>query len=161
IPSDYPQRKLNLARPETDHSLPHIGLVGDTYTILLSGEDTHGRFCLIDMHVPPSGGPPHPRDFEESFTVLNRQVEATFRGKRFTVRAGETLLIPANRHIPSPMPRSNRRDCYTSARRQASRILAERRYASSNAHHTSAEARQGRTGRVHQKGAGTWAEVSN
>ena len=35
-------------------------MVGDTYTILLSGEDTDGRYCLIDMLVPPGGGPgPH------------------------------------------------------------------------------------------------------
>jgi quercetin dioxygenase-like cupin family protein len=28
-------------------------VVGDIYTILLSGEDTGGRFTLIDMYVPP------------------------------------------------------------------------------------------------------------
>jgi hypothetical protein len=59
IPPDDPERALSIARPETDQSLPHIGLVGDTYTILLGGEQTAGRFTLIDMHVPPGGGPPH------------------------------------------------------------------------------------------------------
>ena len=49
----------------------HIGLVGDTYTILLTGEDTAGRYCLIDMHIPPGGGtPPHRHDFEESLNKL-------------------------------------------------------------------------------------------
>jgi len=37
-------------------SLPHIGLVGDTYTITVSGQDTAGRFCVIDMHIPPAAG---------------------------------------------------------------------------------------------------------
>jgi hypothetical protein len=52
IPPDDPQRSLVLARPDEDQNLPHSGLVGDTYTILLKGEDTAGRYCLIDMHVP-------------------------------------------------------------------------------------------------------------
>ena len=97
LPPDDPQRSLTLARPETDPSLPHIGVVGDTYTILLSGADTAGRYCLIDMHIPPGGGPgPHRHDFEESFILQEGEVEATFRGKKQVVRAGETLSIPAN-----------------------------------------------------------------
>jgi quercetin dioxygenase-like cupin family protein len=97
IPPDDPQRSLVLARPDEDQNLPHIGMVGDTYTILLSGEDTAGRYCLIDMHVPPSGGPPpHRHDFEEMFSVLEGEIEATFRGEKSTVRAGETVNTPAN-----------------------------------------------------------------
>lgn len=97
IPSDNLKRTLKVARPDTDESLPHIGLVGDTYTILLSGDDTNGRYCLIDMHIPPGGGPPpHRHDFEESFTLLEGEIETTFRGEKSVVRAGETLSIPAN-----------------------------------------------------------------
>jgi quercetin dioxygenase-like cupin family protein len=97
LPADNLRRKLAVARPNTDQSLAHVGVVGDTYTILLSGDDTDGRYCLIDMLVPPGGGPPpHRHDFEESFTVLEGRIEATFRGKKTTVRAGETINIPAN-----------------------------------------------------------------
>ncbi len=97
IPPDDPRRSLVLARPDEDQNLPHVGLVGDTYTILLIGEDTAGRYCLIDMHVPPGGGPPpHRHDFEEMFTVLEGEIEVTFRGEKSTVRAGETINIPAN-----------------------------------------------------------------
>jgi quercetin dioxygenase-like cupin family protein len=97
IPADSLERPLKVARPNTDQSLPHIGLVGDTYTVLLSGDDTNGRYCLIDMHIPPGGGPPpHRHDFEESFTLLEGEIEATFRGEKSTVRMGETLSIPAN-----------------------------------------------------------------
>ena len=94
IPPDNPQRALTLAQSD---NLPHIGLVGDTYTITVTGEQTDGRFCRIDMHIPPGGGPPpHRHDFEETFILLEGEMEATFRGKRSTVRAGETLNIPAN-----------------------------------------------------------------
>ena len=97
LPADDLARNLKVARPDTDESLPHIGLVGDTYTILLSGADTDGRYCLIDMHIPPGGGPPpHRHDFEESFTLLEGEIEATFRGEKSTVHAGQTLSIPAN-----------------------------------------------------------------
>ena len=97
IPPDEPERYLVLACPDGDQHLPHIGLVGDTYTILLKGEDTAGRYTLIDMHVPQGGGPgPHRHDFEEMFTILEGEIEVTFRGEKSTVRAGETLNIPAN-----------------------------------------------------------------
>jgi quercetin dioxygenase-like cupin family protein len=97
VPPDDPNRKLVIARPNTDQNLSHIGLVGDTYTILLSGGETAGRYCLIDMHIPPGGGPPpHRHDFEESFTILEGEIEATFRGEQSVLRAGETIHIPAN-----------------------------------------------------------------
>jgi quercetin dioxygenase-like cupin family protein len=97
IPADDLARALVLARPETDEGLEQIGLVGDTYTILLSGKDTAGRYCLIDMHIPPGGGPPpHRHDFEETFALLEGEMVATFRGEKTVVRAGETVHIPAN-----------------------------------------------------------------
>jgi quercetin dioxygenase-like cupin family protein len=96
LPPDNLTRALILASAD-DQSRPHIGLVGDTYTVLLSGEDTAGRFCLIDMHIPPGGGPPpHRHDFEETFILLDGEIEATFRGTKSTVKAGETIHIPAN-----------------------------------------------------------------
>jgi quercetin dioxygenase-like cupin family protein len=40
-----------------------------------------GRYCLIDMFVPPGGGPPlHRHDFEEMFTVVEGAIEVLFRG---------------------------------------------------------------------------------
>src|SRR5512133_1897500 len=97
IPPDDLQRNLALARPNEDQTLSYIGLAGDTYTILLTGEDTAGRYCLIDMLVPPGGGPPpHRHDFEEMFTLLDGEIEVTFRGAKSIVRAGESANIPAN-----------------------------------------------------------------
>ena len=94
IPPDNPERALTLAQLDT---LPHIGLVGDTYTITVTGEQTAGRFCVIDMHIPPGGGPPpHRHDFEETFIVLEGETEATCRGQKSIVRAGNTINIPAN-----------------------------------------------------------------
>lgn len=97
LPPDDPRRNLVVVPPSDDQALPHIGMAGDTYTVLLTGKDTAGRFCLIDMYIPTGGGPPpHRHDFEESFTLLEGEIEATFRGVRTVVRAGETINIPAN-----------------------------------------------------------------
>lgn len=97
VPPDDPNRALTLASPDKGRKLQHIGLVGDTYTVLVSGNDTNERFCVIDMHVPPGGGPgPHRHDFEETFILSDGEIEVTFRGKKSTVRAGETVNIPSN-----------------------------------------------------------------
>src|SRR5580704_1946732 len=91
------KRTLSLAQPDSDRNMEHIGLVGDTYTVTVTGEDTAGRFCVVDMHIPPGGGPPpHRHDFEETFIVLEGEIEATFRSKKSVVRAGDTVNIPAN-----------------------------------------------------------------
>jgi quercetin dioxygenase-like cupin family protein len=96
LPADDPSRELVLADPDTAE-LKHVSLAGDTYTILLSGEDTAGRFTLIDMHVPAGGGPPpHRHDFEETFVVVEGEIEVTFRDRQQLVRAGETVHVPAN-----------------------------------------------------------------
>ena len=96
IPPDDPRRTLAVARPN-DASLRHLFIAGGTYTILLAGEDTAGRYTLIEMQVPPGGGPPpHRHDFEEMFTVLEGEIELTFRGAPATARAGDTVNVPAN-----------------------------------------------------------------
>jgi quercetin dioxygenase-like cupin family protein len=96
IPVDDPAREATLANPDAE-SAEHISVVGDTYTILVSGKDTAGRYTLIDMHVPNGGGPPpHRHDFEEMFTVLEGEIEVTFRSERSTARSGDTVNVPAN-----------------------------------------------------------------
>jgi quercetin dioxygenase-like cupin family protein len=97
LPPDDLKRNLTIAQIDKDQSLRHIGLVGDTYTITVTGDATAGRFSVIDMHIPPGGGPPpHRHDFEETFILLEGEIEATFRGTKSIVRAGDTVNIPAN-----------------------------------------------------------------
>ena len=96
IPADDPNRSLTVIDPDSTQAR-HISVVGDTYTILVSGGETDGRYCLIDMLVPDgSGPPPHRHDFEEMFSLLDGELEFTFRGKTQTVKAPATVNIPAN-----------------------------------------------------------------
>jgi quercetin dioxygenase-like cupin family protein len=97
LPDDNLSRDMTVAQPEIDSALPHVAVVGDVYTILITGEQTAGRYALIDMFVPPGGGPPpHRHDFEEMFHVLEGEVEVLFRGAKSTARADATVNIPAN-----------------------------------------------------------------
>ncbi len=96
IPADNLERALTVAHPD-DPALRHISVVGGTYTILVSGAQTAGRYCLIDMLIPMGGGPPpHRHDFEEMFTLLEGELDFTFRGETSTIHAGSTVNIPAN-----------------------------------------------------------------
>lgn len=96
LPPDDPARELVHVRAG-DPGLVHLAIAGGTYTVLVGGDQTAGRYCLIEMRVPPGGGPPpHRHDFEEMFTVLDGTVEFTFREKKIVTQAGETVNIPAN-----------------------------------------------------------------
>ncbi len=96
IPADDRRRTLTVANSDSA-DLRHISIGGGTYTVLVDGTQSAGRYCLIDMFVPPdSGPPPHRHDFEEMFTLLEGELAFTFRGETMTVGAGSTLNIPAN-----------------------------------------------------------------
>ena len=96
LPGDDLRRALALTQVDST-AAQHIGLVGDTYTITVAGKDTNDRFCVIDMHVPPGGGPGlHRHDFEETFVLLDGEMEVTFRGKKSIVRAGNIVNVPSN-----------------------------------------------------------------
>jgi mannose-6-phosphate isomerase-like protein (cupin superfamily) len=95
IAADDPNRNLTVADPDSS-MVRHVAVVGGTYSILVSGAQTAGRYCLIDMIVPDGSGPPlHRHDFEEMFALLEGE-QFTFRGETTTVRAGSSVNIPAN-----------------------------------------------------------------
>jgi quercetin dioxygenase-like cupin family protein len=53
---------------------------------------------------------PHRHDFEESFTLLEGEIEFTCRGEKRVVRAGETINIPGNapHHFRNSSSRASR-----------------------------------------------------
>ncbi|MEU4338465.1 hypothetical protein AB0F59_28050 [Micromonospora lupini] len=66
IPDDGPTRSLTVADPDTTY----ISLVGNTYGMLITGEQTN--------------------DFEEMSTILEAEIERCRRGQRRTVAAALT-----------------------------------------------------------------------
>ena len=96
LPPDDTRRDLVL-RTSTDHVTRSISVVGDTYSIIIRGEDTQGRYCLINMLIPDGSGPPlHRHDFEEMFSLLEGELEFYFRGETRSMKAPAYVNIPAN-----------------------------------------------------------------
>lgn len=73
-----------------------ISMVGDTYRILVGGEQTDGVYAAIDMLIPPKGGPgPHSHaDIQESFYVIDGEIEVVTEAKTYTAQKGSFVNIP-------------------------------------------------------------------
>ena len=160
IPADDPNRKLTIAERDSPQ-VRHVAVVGDTYSILVSGAETAGRYCLIDMIVPDGGGPPpHRHDFEEIFTLLEGELEFTFRGETETVRAGSTVNVPAN--APHAFRNASRGACAYAVPRVAGgagRILSRSRRSVGEPHVAAPQARQGANGGADQEDHGACPEI--
>ena len=73
-----------------------VALVGDVYRFLATGEDSHGRYALIEALVGPGGGPPphvHSRE-EEGFYILEGEITFTVNGERVVATAGMFANMP-------------------------------------------------------------------
>lgn len=81
--------------------MPHtagelLGIAGGNYRIVLSGTDTGGAYAVIEMLVPPGGGPPphaHPH-MQEMFYVLEGTLEFKTQKGKTTVKEGGFVNIP-------------------------------------------------------------------
>ena len=73
-----------------------LSVVGDNYRILISGKETNGAFATIDMLIPPKGGPgPHAHaNFQETFYVINGEVEVKSEAGSYTAKKGAYVVIP-------------------------------------------------------------------
>jgi quercetin dioxygenase-like cupin family protein len=107
LPADDLGRKATIVHAD-DTGLIHLGVGAGTYTILISGEQTGGRYTMIDMLVPAGGPPPHRHDFEEIFHILEGELEITFCDEVHHVGPGQSINIPANAphgfRVISPTP---------------------------------------------------------
>ena len=73
-----------------------LSIVGDTYRILAGGAETNGAFAVIDMLIPPGGGPgPHEHaQIEESFYVIDGEIEVKSEFGEYTATKGSFVNIP-------------------------------------------------------------------
>ncbi len=73
-----------------------VFLVGDTYTILLSGAQTGGAFTLLEALVPPDTGPPphHHNAEDETFILLEGKVTFHVGDQVIDALPGTTVFVP-------------------------------------------------------------------
>ena len=75
-------------------------------SVCLSGIDTGGAYCLLEVALAPGMGVPrhmHTRE-DEAYFVLAGELEVTVGGRTFVLRPGDTLLAP--RDIPHQLRNS-------------------------------------------------------
>ena len=67
-----------------------IGIVGDIYRFLATGEETDGKYAMWEAIVPPGGGPPphiHSRE-EEAFYILEGEITFQIGDQTLVATAG-------------------------------------------------------------------------
>src|SRR5262245_17515399 len=80
-------------KPDTGR---RVGVVGDVYRFLVTGDDTDGKYATFEAVVTPGHGPPphvHSRE-EESFFVLEGEITFQLGDERFAAAAGTFLNMP-------------------------------------------------------------------
>ena len=78
------------------HEGRRIGVVGDVYRFLATGEETDGKYATIEAIVPPGSGPPphiHSRE-QESFLVLEGEMTFQLGEERIVACEGTFLNMP-------------------------------------------------------------------
>lgn len=77
---------------------PSVSVVGNTYRVIMGGEQTNGAYALVDMLIPPQGGPPpHSHvTVQEAFYIIAGGIEVITKGKKYTATKGSHVNIPFN-----------------------------------------------------------------
>src|SRR5436309_6088012 len=73
-----------------------VAVVGDVYRFLATGDDTNGKYALLEAIVPPGGGPPphvHSRE-EEGFYILEGEITFQVGEKVIVATAGMFANMP-------------------------------------------------------------------
>ncbi len=73
-----------------------LAVVGDSYRIIISGKQTGGAYAVIDMLVPPGGGPgPHSHaNIQEMFYVVDGEIDFKTEAGKYTAKRGAFVNIP-------------------------------------------------------------------
>src|ERR1035437_8985474 len=73
-----------------------LSVVGDTYRIIMPGEQTNGSYAVIDMLVPPGGRPgPHAhKDIQEMFYVVEGELDFKMEEGNYKAKKGSLVNIP-------------------------------------------------------------------
>ncbi len=88
--------QINHLTTDTAQDGETLSVVGDTYRMLITGEQTGGAYASIDMLIPPNGGPgPHSHaEFQESFYVMEGEVVVKTKEQTFTAAKGSFVNVP-------------------------------------------------------------------
>jgi len=86
-----------------------LAVVGDAYRVIISGKQTGGAYAVIDMLVPPGGGPgPHAHpEMQESFYIIEGELEFKTEAGRYIAKKGSFVNIPKGGEVHCFKNKSN------------------------------------------------------
>jgi quercetin dioxygenase-like cupin family protein len=104
-PGDTDRRAPSIRyQPRSKRSYFDVGIG----SVCLSGADTGGEYCLLEVSLASGMGVPrhtHTRE-DEAYYVLSGELEVTVGDEAFILRAGDTLIAP--RDIPHQLRNSGK-----------------------------------------------------
>lgn len=92
-----------------------LGVAGGNYRIVISGKETNGAYAVIEMLVPPGGGPPpHAHiNTQEMFYLMEGELEFKTEAGKSIIKAGGFVNIPFGGAI----------HCFKNISKEAARML--------------------------------------
>jgi len=86
-----------------------LAVVGDAYRVIISGKQTGGAYAVIDMLVPPGGGPgPHAHaEMQESFYIIEGELEFKTEAGPYIAKKGSFVNIPKGGEVHCFKNKSN------------------------------------------------------
>lgn len=72
-----------------------LNIVGEQITVLASNKATDGYEIFLQEGPAGSGPPPHQHDWDESFFVLEGEIEFGFGSEQMTAAPGTLVHLPA------------------------------------------------------------------
>lgn len=85
-------RQLTVSLPD---ERINVCIGSGTYSIVIRSSDSADRFAMIDMWIPPGGGPmPHSHSCEETFYVMEGEVTVFCGETRTLAPTGSAVNIP-------------------------------------------------------------------
>jgi mannose-6-phosphate isomerase-like protein (cupin superfamily) len=87
------EKSVFVSEPATSN---YLSVMGGNYRIVIRGESTNGDFALIEMLVPPGGGPgPHAHaGFHEVFFVVEGEIDVKSQAGTRHLSKGMSITIP-------------------------------------------------------------------
>jgi quercetin dioxygenase-like cupin family protein len=82
--------------PASQTKMKTLWILGDFYTVKVSGDETGGRYSVWEVEVAPNNGPPlhrHSRE-DESFYVLEGEFSFPYGDKEAKAGKGQFMYVP-------------------------------------------------------------------
>jgi mannose-6-phosphate isomerase-like protein (cupin superfamily) len=82
--------------PASQAKMESFWILGDVYTVKISGDETQGRYSVWEIEVAPNNGPPlHKHSMEdESFYVLEGDFSFPYGSKETKAGKGQFMYVP-------------------------------------------------------------------